>query len=541
MEIFRVLRDISGARGRLPSRKGFLDPTLGSEARKPSSCPLKTDLAMPPPRFAMQLMGRSGLALILTASLPTVAVGETLGEALAAAYQHNPAVEASRASTRAAEERVRQAKAQFGPTLTAQASYLYAWRRVTQDGRTALRQDGFTPDLSLSLDQPLFTFGRLSAQHRIANAGYGGSVADMRASEQNVMANVVIAYAAVLRDEKLVAIAQENLSLLTEQLDQINARYSARYATETDLQQTRNRIFSGQAQLELAQGNLLASRNTYRNLVGHYPDGLTPLPQLAALPRSIEEAQAIGVTSSPLLEAARFELAAATGRIAQARGNARPYLGVQGSLARSALTIETDDTRELTAQVQVGLTVPLYSAGLLSARVREASQLADAASQQLEQTSRDLREDIASYWDQLSATRRALPAYTRAVASAQSALEGARQQQLAGQVTSLDVLDTARDLLTSRQARAQAEAQLYVQHALLLGSMGQLRVESFAPGTPAFDPDAYSSVPYAGLPTGPLVEVIDGLAIDRTFRPSPVQIENDSEPGHAMSPEPAEQ
>lgn len=466
---------------------------------------------------------------------------ESLGEAIATAYEHNPSLEANRASTRAAEERIQQAKAQFGPTLTAQASYLYAWRRVTQNGVTALRQDGFTPQLSLSVDQPLFTFGRLSAQRRIADAGYGASLADMHAGEQNLIANVVIAYAAVIRDEQLVEIARENLSQLTEQLDQINARYSARYATETDLQQTRNRIFSGQAQLELAQGNLRASRNSYRNLLGHYPEELAPLPQLPPLPSTIETAQALAEVSSPLLEGARYELAAAQGQLGQARGNARPYLGLQGSLSRSALTIERDDPKELSAQVQVGLTVPLYSAGLLSSRVREARELADAASQRLEQTSRDVREDIASYWDQLAATRRALPAYARAVASAQSALDGAREQQLAGQVTSLDVLDTARDLLTSRQARAQAQAQLYVQHALLLGAMGQLRIESFAESLPPFDPDSYRPALPAGLPAGPIIEALDAVALQTGFRPSPVQLENDAEAGHEMAPEPTEQ
>ncbi|WP_404482169.1 TolC family outer membrane protein [Novosphingobium sp. BL-52-GroH] len=478
------------------------------------------------------------LALLMTSCMSGPIAAETLGDAMASAYRQNPGVEAARASTRAAVERIRQAKAQFGPTLTADASYLYAWRRVTQNGTTALRQQGFTPQLSLTLDQPLFTSGRLAAQKNIAKAGYGASVADMRSSEQELMANVIIAYAAVLRDEKLVDIARANLSQLTETLDQINARYTARFATETDLQQTRNRIFSGQAQLELAQGNLLASRNTYRNLLGHYPDALAPLPQLPPLPRTIEEAQAMGLQGSPSIAAARFDLAAAEGRIAQARGNARPYVGVQGNLARSALTIERDDPRELAAQVQVGVTVPLYSAGLLSARIREAKQIADSASQQLEQTSRDLRESIASYWDQLSATRRALPAYIRAVTAAQSALDGSQQQQLAGQVTAMDVLDTARDLLTSRQAQAQAETQLYVQHALLLGAMGQLRAESFATGTPPYDPDVYRSAPYAGLPTGWLVEAIDSVALDSGFRPSPVRIENDAEPNHEMAQEP---
>ncbi|MFT4053835.1 MAG: TolC family outer membrane protein [Novosphingobium sp.] len=474
----------------------------------------------------------------MSAAIACPASAETLGDAIADAYQHNPGVEASRAATRAAQERVQQAKAQFGPTLTADASYTYAWRRVTQNSQIALKQKGLTPQLSASIDQPLFTFGRLAAQRRIADAGYDASIADMHGAEQDMLANVVIAYAAVLRDQKLVAIALENLSQLTEQLEQINARYAARYATETDLQQTRNRIFSGQAQLELAQGSLLASRNGFRNVVGHYPETLAPLPQLPPLPPTVEDAQTLGATTSPLLESARFELAAAEGRIAQARGNARPYVGLQASVARSPLSIESDNTRELAAQVQVGMTVPLYSAGLLSARIREARQLADAAVQQLEQTSRNVRENIANSWDQLAAARRALPAYNHAVTAAQSALDGARQQQLAGQVTSLDVLDTARDLLVSRQAQAQSEAQIYVQHALLLGAMGQLRADAFAPGTPAFDPSTYRPAPWTGLPTAPLVQAIDAAGYDGRFTPPPVARESDSETGHDMAPAP---
>ncbi|MEE4454454.1 TolC family outer membrane protein [Novosphingobium resinovorum] len=480
------------------------------------------------------------LAFLLATSGPPVAA-ETLGEALADAYRHNPGVEASRASTRAAQDRVSQAKAQYGPTLTGEATYTYASRRVLQNGSTVLRQHGLTPELTLSLDQPLFTFGRLAAQRRNADAGYGAAIADMRAAEQDLMANVVIAYAAVLRDQKLVDIARENLSQLTEQFDQINARYSARYATETDLQQTQNRIFSGQAQLEIAAGSLLASRNSYRKIVGHYPGALTPLPQLPPLPATVEDAQALGASSSPILEAARLDLVAAQSRIAQARANARPYLGIQGSLARSPLTIENDDTRELVGQVQLGLSVPIYSGGLLSARIREARQVTDSAAQQLEQTSRDVRESIASYWDQLAATRRALPAYARAVSAAQSALDGAQQQQLAGQVTSLDVLDTARDLLNSRQVQAQSEAQFYIQHALLLGAMGQLRPEAFAPDVATFDPATYRGLGWAGLPTGPVVGALDALGYDGRFTPSPIARENDTEPGHEMASEPGKE
>lgn len=465
---------------------------------------------------------------------------ESVYEAIADAYERNPGLNASRASARAAQERVRQANAQFGPVLTVDASYAYARRQVRRIGSTLPRQ-GFFPQVSLSLDQPLFTFGRLSAQQRIAEAGYGGSKANMRAAEQDLIAQVIIAYASVLRDEELVSIARENLTQLEQTLAQIEARYVVRYATETELQQTRSRIFSGQAQLKLAEGNLLVSRNAYRNVTGHYPTRLTALPRLSALPRTVEEAQALAIAFSPILEETRFDISVAKGRVAQARGDTRPYLGLQGSIARAPTSVGPGDSHEVSAQLQVGVTVPIYSGGLFSARVREASQLADGAYQQLEQTSRQVRENVASYWDGLAATRNALPAYGHAVHAAHAALAGAQQQQLAGQITSLDVLDTARDLLTSRQAQAEAEAQLYVQHALLLGAMGRLRVDDFAPDVPLYDPDVYARSSWEGLPTGPLINAIDAAALDDRFKTSPVAVENDTETGHEMPPEPADQ
>lgn len=489
---------------------------------------------MPDPAgLKLRVLWLAGCALAL---FVTPAGAETLGEAIAETYAHNPSAEAARASTRAAEERVEQGRAAFGPTLTGSAGYVYAWQRTRYRGQTVQKAGSFTPQVSLSVDQPLFTFGRLTSQRRAAEAGYGSSVAQMRATEQDLIASVIIAYAAVLRDHKLVDVARENLSLLNEQLDQTSARYSSRYATETDLQQTRNRIFSGQAQLEQAHGNLQSSRNTYRNLVGHYPQNLAPLPRLPMLPPSLDEALSRGDQSSPLLAQARFELAAARARIGQAKGNARPYVGVQGSIGQTQPDLRFEDLREVSAQARIGVTVPLWSAGLLSARIREAQQEADAANQQVEQASRDVRENISSFWDQLAAARRALPAYGRAVAAAQSALAGARQQQLAGQLTSLDVLDTARDLLISRQAQAQSEAQSFVQHALLLGAMGLLRADDFMPGTAPYEPDAYGPAVLSGLPTGPLVQLIDAPAMDRGYTPSPVAREQDGEPGHDMAP-----
>ncbi|BBC70975.1 conserved hypothetical protein [Altererythrobacter sp. B11] len=484
-------------------------------------------------RLRRELIG----AIIAPALLiPVAAHAETLGEAIVEAYQFNPNVQASRARNRAADERVARAEGEFGPFISGSASYDYNYRRLRTNGELAPAEHGFTPTFGVTLSQPLFTSGRLSSQLRIAEANYGASTADMRAAELNLLANVIIAYASVLRDQNLVSIARENLDLLGDQLGQTQARFDARYATRTDLDQTRNRLLTGQAQLELAEGNLRASRNAFRNLVGHYPDDLAPLPQLPGLPQSLEEAEDMGLRFNPVLEAARFDSRAARAAVGLARSDAGPQVTLQGTAARTPLSIENDAVRQFDAQARIEVTMPLYAAGRIAAGIREAKQSADAANQVEEQVTRDVREDIASAWDRLSANRRASPAYAEAVTAAETALQGAREQQLAGQLTALNVLDTARDLLNSRQAKASVDAQLYIQHAILLAAMGQLSPGRFGPMTPEYDPDSYSRTAFAGLPTGPLVELLDDAVVMDGVTYTPVQQERSEEPGHDMAP-----
>jgi len=485
-----------------------------------------------------QLRHALGWALGVAVALPAAAHGETLEEALAQAYANNPALKADEASSRAADEVVAQARAQYGPSVSARGSYGYTENRFVPS-RISPQQDGFGFEYSVGVTQPIFTSGRLTAQLKQAKAGQGVSREVLRATRLNLLAAVVGTYVSVLRDEQLVAIAEENVLILRDQFDETQARFDKRFATATDLNQTQNRLSFGQAQLEIARGNLLASRNAYRNLVGHYPGDLTRVPPLPALPESLEAALSIANSENPSLRIARLSEEASRASLALARAERGPDVSVGASVSRAPLSPERDSLRQITTQAQVSVTVPVYTSGLLVARVREAEQRNDADNQLIEQSSRDVREQIASTWDSLSATRRAIPIYQAAVDAAREAVEGVRKQQRAGQATSLDVLDTTRDLLTSRTATAQAEAQLYIQHANLLATLGRLDITDFDQQAPVYDPEAYHETFWAGLPTGPVIQPIDSILYNPGTDHGPVQVEQDSEAGHDMATEPA--
>lgn len=494
------------------------------------------------PSGKTQRSARTALCCGLIVALGVVPVSqadaETLSEAIAEAYRNNPSLKAEQADSRAADEVVAQAKAQYGPSINARASYGYTENRFAPS-TAARRQSGFGTEYSVSLNQPLFTSGRLTANLEQARAGQGIGREFMRSASLGLLSDVVTVYVGVLRDQQLVEIAQQNVDILNGQLEQTNARFKARFATLTDLTQTQNRLAFGRAQLEIARGNLLSSRNSYRNVIGHYPGQLAPVTPLPRLPETLDDAILIADQQNPNLEIARLNERSSRAQVAAARADRGPNVALESSFGRTPVSLENDASRQTSLSAQVNVTMPIYTSGLLDARVREVLQRNDADNQRVEQASRDVREQVASLWDQLSAVRRAIPIYRAAVVAAESAVDGVRKQQAAGQATSLDVLDTTRDLLSSRTAEIQAEAQLFALHASLLAALGELDVADFDPIELRYELDDFQTTGIAGLPTGPLIELFDKVLYNSQPRHSPVAAETSSESGHDMAAEPS--
>jgi outer membrane protein len=482
------------------------------------------------PAFAQSGSEQSSVAI-------PAGVPETLVDAVHKAYLNNPSLLAAEADSRASSEVVAQAKAQFGPSISASASYGYTRSQIVTPLDTAAI-GGWALNYDFSVSQPIFTSGRLTGQLEQALAGESSAREQARVTEMTLMSNVIRAYAGVLRDQRLVVIAEQNVKLLGGQVTETKARYDARYATSTDLNQTQTRLSFYRAQLESAQGNLLASRNFYRNLVGQYPGNLAPLPSLPGLPGDVEAAQQIADLNNPSLRILRLTERGSRAAIAVARAERGPTVSLIGSASRAPYSITDYSTHLLTQTGAVRVTMPLYASGQITARVRETIARNDADNQRIEQQAREVREGVASAWDQLSATRRAIPSYQEAVLAAQRAFEGAQKQETAGQITSLDVLVTAQDLLNAQTSEAQAEAQLYVLHANLLTGMGVLDIHSLDATTPVRNPADYRATFFAGLPTAPIVRPVDSLLYMPQPKHGPVQTEHDTEAGHFMSPEP---
>jgi len=413
---------------------------------------------------------------------------ETLADAIGAAYDRNPQLLAARSETRVADAVVAQTRAAYGPNITASVAETYTDSRVQLTRDQTLRQEGFAPSYDLVASQQLFTSGRLSSRVRAAQAGVGLAREQLRLTEQQVLNDVITAYINVRRDQQLVAISRENLDLLGRQNRDVAERARSREATATDREQTSNRFLLAQGQLAEAEGQLRASQSAYAAAVGHPPGQLAPEPVLPGLPASLDAAYAVAEANNPNLIGARYrelQSRALAHAAAAARG---PTVAAEGSISRNSTSPYNNQLRTDQVIGRVVLSMPIYSSGQISASGRETQSSNDRDWRLLDQARRDTRDAVAQSWSALNATRAALPAYQQAVSAAERAFAGAKEQERLGDRATIEVLDQARDLLQSRTAYVQAQANAYRYGAALLAAMGRLQAPLLVPGTPVLDP-----------------------------------------------------
>ncbi|MDB5461266.1 MAG: hypothetical protein JWO72_3007, partial [Caulobacteraceae bacterium] len=156
----------------------------------------------------------TALALAAAGNGPQ-AKAESLADAITMAYQTNPTLQNERAQLRITDETYVQARAGYRPQVNAQ---------VTATRQDYSNQTTNSGSAAIVATQPLYSGGRTAAAVGAAEADILSGRENLRLTEGNVLQQVIVAYADVVRDQEGVAIRVENLSLLVDQLREAQAR-----------------------------------------------------------------------------------------------------------------------------------------------------------------------------------------------------------------------------------------------------------------------------------------------------------------------------
>jgi len=395
------------------------------------------------------------LALCLGAG-PTAAAEEalTLDEYFAQALVRSEVVATQSELILQAEERYRQAKSTLRPTLDGVASYTWLDKGARDTTANPTRQ----PHARLTATQPLFRGFREFASMRQTQALIDAQGEDYRQARTQLFKDVAQNFYDVLALEQDLKNFDEqiNLNLQREKELQDRVRIGRSRTGETLAVQTT--ISTLRAQVEQLQAQLAAAREAFAFLSGLPAD--TPLRDTETLPASLDtlETYLARLELRPDVKAAQQRLTAAQENISVARGarqpsldlNANRYLERKGSLEG----VDWD--------VQLALTIPLYSGGIRQSQVREAVSLSTQAELGASQVRRQAEQEIRSLHQSVVYDRSQLAALEKATEAARKNYEVQRRDYRLGLVTNLDVLQALTVFQDNQRAldRARYTAKL---------------------------------------------------------------------------------
>ena len=439
----------------------------------------------------MVLARHCSFALLATVAVAALAPGAraetlTLADALAAAYETNPQLDAARAGLRATDENVSQADSNFRPS--AGANFSYGYEKIPP-------VFGGTPishplNAQVQLTQPILNFSNF-AQLGKAEEQVKSGRAQLAYTEETVLLNAATAYLDVVRDETILKLRQDFVAVLQRQRDATQEQFRVGTLTRTDVAQSQARLAGAQSDLVNAQAQLGISRSNFEHMVGRPAGTLESEPVLPTLPKEEQAALDLAHKLNPSLEAARHNVSAADYAVQQAEGALLPQVNItagygysQSNPALAAATVHQFD-------VMANLNIPIYQGGGEEASIRQAKELRSQADLTVSDVERQVTDAVHTAWQSYVSAAGTIISNKAQLEANTVADQGVRAEQRVGARTIIEILNAQQELINSQVALAISKRNTAVAAYQLLSAVGTLTAKDRALHVNVYDPVAH--------------------------------------------------
>jgi outer membrane protein len=395
----------------------------------------------------------------------------------------NDAVYASaRAALQAGRERAPQGRALILPTinLTGNTVYTDADFRTRAEGANTASRSLTANGWTVTLNQPLFRLANW-AQYQQAEFQVAQAEAQFGQASQDLILRVAQAYFDVLASRDSLAFIQAQKTAITEQLESAKRNFEVGTATITDTHEAQARFDLSTSQEIAARNDLEIRQRALQQLIGRFPDALTPLrpqlqlapPQPAVMETWVETAQqqnfAVRVQEAAL-EIARRE-------VDRSRAGHYPTVDLVGTVGQSLTTgsITTGiGNEQKTATIGLQLALPLYAGGATSSRVRETQALQERTRSDLENSRRQAALSARQSYLGVTNGMAQVRALEQALLSSETALASNKLGYDVGVRINIDVLNSQQQVFSTRRDMSRARYDTIMNGLRLKAAAGNL-------------------------------------------------------------------
>ncbi len=335
-----------------------------------------------------------------------------------------------------AEERYRQADAALLPTVSGVASYTWQEPLASDVPTTSTTLLSRQPLAKLTATQPLYRGFREFATLRQTQALLDAQHEDSLNARVLLLRDVAQNFYNVLSIEQDLRNYDEEIKQNLDREAELKARVRIGRSRISEILNVQTTIGTLRAQIEQLRGQLRVEREAFAFLSGL--ESSTPLNDTEALPGALTPIDEYLARSAlrPDVKASRQRLAAAQENVTSAKGAHLPSLDLNGNYYFD----RPGALKDVAWDVQIALTVPIYSGGSLQSKTREAMSQRTQAELTVSQVSRQAEQEIRSLYQTVVFDRLQLDALEKATEAAKHSYEAQRRDYRLGLVTNLEVL-----------------------------------------------------------------------------------------------------
>jgi len=362
----------------------------------------------------------------------------------------NPEIQTRYQDFRASLEGQSVARGGFLPQVNAQGSYGREYRSNVPDAGS---YSWTRPGYSLELRQLLFDGFRTSNDVKQLGFTKLARYYDLMAVTDETAYAAIQSYADLQRNRELEELAKHNFDLHRDTMAQIRERAMSGVGRYVDLEQASGRLALAQTNLFTESANVLDVTQRYRRITGASPTAdMLPIPDMSNRLPDHPKDFSDSIRRNPSFLSTQASVQAANAGIKVAQSNYSPKLEVVATTGRDQSEADPAYRNVQSSSVQLVASMNLYRGGADAARVRQTSAQAYAARDLRNYTCRNIQQDLAVAWTNITRLREQMPFLVRHEQSTNKVRDAYRQQFNIGQRSLLDLLDTENELFESRRA-----------------------------------------------------------------------------------------
>ena len=389
----------------------------------------------------------------------------------------DPRILAAYAREQAGREHQREAFGSLLPQLAANAGA----NRIKQVNES-INQIYNSQNYSLTLSQVIYNKAAWENFQKYKSLAKQG-ISETEEAQAEATVDLAQRYFTALAADDELELVQAERRATQKNLDQVSALYDKQYAKITDLLDLKARVDSLAAQEVDARNQVSLSRSALSEIIGRpVTEKLSRVRndvELKVSNESLESWVNLGVAENPSIKANLSAVEAAEAGLRGGKGGHYPTLGVNLSVQNTnegynnALAPKTDS---YVAGLQ--LSVPIYSGGSTSARVRGLYQDQVSAEQQLEFTRRQVVKEITNAYLTADSSVEKIRANRNALSSAEQSSIASEKAFKYGVVNAVDVLTATQNEFKARRDLLKTQYDFINNIFTLNRWAGKLSVES---------------------------------------------------------------